>query len=70
MAEPVSSGGETSDVTQPGGLVQNVESANAAANIGSGGGDNDEGMEVDVNGCTTQIPTPVTVVASSIPTGT
>ena len=69
MAEPVSSGGETSGVTQPGELIHNVESANVAVNTGSGG-DNDEDMEVDVNGSTTQIPTPVTVVASSIPTGT
>ena len=66
MAEPVTSGGEASGVTLPGGLVGSTD---GVSNTGSGG-DNDEAMEVDVNSCTTQIPAPVTVVASSIPTGT
>lgn len=69
MPEPVASGSETSGVSQLGGPVDNVGSTDGVTNTGSGG-DNDEAMEVDVNSCPTQIPAPVTVVASNIPTGT
>lgn len=65
MPEPVASGSETSGIPQ----LDNVGSTDGVTNTGSSG-DNDEAMEVDVNSCPTQIPAPVTVVASSIPTGT
>jgi len=76
MAEPPMSGagGGTNPVSQPGAVQLGptslgTTSSHTSSGSTSAGTENDEPMEVDCVGShSTQVPAPVTVVASSIPT--